>query len=269
MIEKEITFTLDVNKKEFMMLVASPINLPKFWKYLKEIKIINQEEYIAKFKVFMNFNFKMKRTIFPSQVIHEGYMDFPKAMFRFIVEVLETKKGIVVSVKGQYQGPLEFLAPSPMKSFLENFRDKIEEYYKKKEEVFTSQELFKKLTEDSRGKEIVAVIDFNENLYTLTFNNGKLEKVEEEDPTSFLTKLLTYSGFIKLIREEEAFEEEFADMTDVMEKLVQDSLGKEITAKIEAKDRVYLIKLKDGKIIYNEIDPSYKGEVRLLEVSEQ
>lgn len=152
MIEKEITFTLNTSKRDFMSLISSPLNLPRFWKYLKEIKIINSDEYIAKFKVFMNFNFKMKRQIFPSHIIHEGYMDFPKAMFRFSVDVLETKRGIVVSVKGQYQGPLEFLAPSPMKSFLENFKDKIIEYYEKKEESFTVQELFKKLSEDSKEK---------------------------------------------------------------------------------------------------------------------
>ena len=270
MIEKEIKFTLEgVNRKDFMTLMADPINLPKFWKYLKDISVINQEEYIAKFRVFMNFNFKMRRIITPSMVIHEGNMDFPKAIFRFIVEVLESKKSILVSVKGQYQGPLEFLAPSLMMGFLENFRDKIQEYYKKKEVVFTAQDLFKKLTEDSKGKEIIAVIELNEKLYALTLNNGKLEKVEGEDLVSFLTKLLTYTGFVKLIREEEVFEEEFANINDVIEKLAQNSLGKEMIVKVEAQGKVYLVKLKDGKIIYNELDPTYKGQVKLLEVSEQ
>jgi len=269
MIEKEVKFTLNgVSRKESIMLIADPTNLPRFWKYLREIKVINQEEYIAKFKVFMNFNFRMRKIITPSIVIHEVYMDFPKAMFRFIVEVLEGRKGIVVSVKGQYQGPLEFLAPSPMKSFIGNFRDKIKEYYEKREKVYTPQELFKKLTEDSKGKQIVAVIELDGRLYALMFNDGRLKKVEGEEAVSFLTKLLTYTGFVKLMREEEVYEEEFADINDVIQKLAQDSLGKEITAKIEAQGRIYLIKLRDGKIVYTELDPAYKGKVKLLEVNE-
>jgi len=269
MIKKEVEFTLDgVSRKDFIMLIADPTNLPRFWKYLEEIKVIGRDEYIAKFKVFMKFNFKMRKIVSSSMVIHEGYMDFPKAVFRFIVEVSEKEKGILVSVRGEYQGPLEFLAPSPMKSFLETFKEKIQEYYKKREKVYTPQELFKKLTEDSKGKQIVALIELNGKVHELMFNNGRLEKVEGEEAVSFLTKLLTYTGSIKLLREEEVYEEEFAEINDVIQKLAQESLGKEITAKIEAQGRIYLIKLMDGKIVYTELDPKYKGKVKLVEVNE-
>jgi len=52
--------------------------------------------------------------------------------------------------------------------------------------------LFKKLTEDNKGKQIVAVIELDRRLYTLTFNDGRLEKVDEEETVLFLTKLLTH-----------------------------------------------------------------------------
>jgi len=70
------------------------------------------------------------------------------------------------------------------------------------------------------------------------------------------------------MREEEVYEEEFTDINDIIQKLARDSLGKEITAKVEAQGRIYLIKLREGKIVYSELDPKYKGKIKLLEVNE-
>ncbi|BFH72575.1 hypothetical protein SJAV_05190 [Sulfurisphaera javensis] len=269
MIEKEITFTLNVKKQDFMTLIASPLNLPQFWMFLKDIRIINETEYIAKFKVFMNFNFKMKRVILPNQIIHEGIMDFPKAFFRFTVTLLEGRKELVVNVKGEYQGPFEFLAKSPMKSFLENFRDKVITYYEKRQQAFTVQELFKKLSEDSKDKIIMATIEFNSKPYDLVFKKGKLERVEGEDYNTFLTQILTYTGFIKLLKEEEIYEEEFNSLDELLEKLKSESENKEIVAIVEIKDKKYTVIVKNGRVIYSEIDPKYIGKIRLVEVNEK
>lgn len=269
MIEKEIVFKLNVKKQDFMTLVSSPLNLTQFWMFLKEIRILNENEYIAKFKVFMNFNFKMRRVISPNQIVHEGIMDFPRAMFRFTVNVLEGRKEIVIAVKGEYQGPLEFLAKSPMKKFLENFRDKVIAYYEKKQEAFTVQELFKKLSDDSKRKSIVAIIELDSKEFTLTFKDGKFEKVEGEDYNDFLTRLLTYPGFVKLLREEEIYEEEYESLDDLIQRLKEESKDKELEATVIIKDKSFKIVLKNGEVIYNDIDPKYKGKLKLIELNEK
>lgn len=103
----------------------------------------------------------------------------------------------------------------------------------------------------------------------MIFKDGKLVSVEEEDVTIFLSKMLTFTGLVKLLREEEAYEEEFMNIPTVIEKIMEESLGKELDAKVEINGRVYTIIAKNGKIIYSDVDPSYKGRVKLIEVIEK
>lgn len=269
MIEKEITFSLNASKQNFLMTVSSPLNLSKFWMFLKEIKILNETEYIAKFKVFMNFNFRMRRILLPNGVIHEGVMDFPRAIFRFHINVFQGKKELFVTVKGEYQGPLEFLAKTPMKMFLENFRDKIIAYYEKRQQSFTVQELFKKLNDDSKNKTIEAEIEFNSRTYTLVFKDGKLDRILEDETNDVLIQLLTYTGFLNLIREDEVYEEEFDNLDELLKKLRDESKDKEIVARIEVNDKKYTLIVKNGKIMYSELDPNYKGKLKLIDVDEK
>jgi hypothetical protein len=127
-------------------LLATPTNLPKFWKYLKGIEVINETEYIARFKVFMNFKFKMRVLISANSITHEGVMDRPKAFFRFTINFLKQRKGVKLAVTGEYKGPLEFLAGSPMQSFLEYFMNSLREYLEKGGETrknpYTSRTVF-------------------------------------------------------------------------------------------------------------------------------
>ena len=54
MISKTVEFILDADEQYLKTLLATSTNLPKFWKYLKWIEVINETEYIARFKVFIN-----------------------------------------------------------------------------------------------------------------------------------------------------------------------------------------------------------------------
>lgn len=131
MISKTVEFILNADEQYLKTLLATPTNLPKFWKYLKGIEVINEREYIVRFKVFMNFKFKMRVLISANSIIHEGVMDRPKAFFRFTINFLKQRKGVKLAVTGEYKGPLEFLAGSPMQSFLEYFMNSLREYLEK------------------------------------------------------------------------------------------------------------------------------------------
>jgi len=126
MISKEVKINLkNANSKVILNEIFDIDNLPKLWKYLQKVEKIDSISYIAEFKVFMRFRFLMKREISEYSVVHYGVMKFPKASFTFSVNVIPLRdESLDMIVRGDYQGPLERLAGSPMQSFLNNFVEK-------------------------------------------------------------------------------------------------------------------------------------------------
>jgi hypothetical protein len=272
MISKTVEFILDADEQYLKTLLATPTNLPKFWKYLKGIEVINEREYIARFKVFMNFKFKMRVLISANSIIHEGVMDRPKAFFRFTINFLKQRKGVKLAVTGEYKGPFEFLAGSPMQSFLEYFMNSLREYLEKGGETrktLTPQELFSYLSKESEGKRIIAKVKVDDKTYEVIFENGKISSVNNYQVQDFITDVLK-SKQVALLAKEEEYEQEFNDISSLL-----NNLEKNCVADIELKDIGARCKLvvKDGKIVNIEgVDLTtlltYRGKVVLLYVNE-
>jgi len=271
-ISKTVEFILNADEQYLKTLLATPTNLPKFWKYLKGIEVINEREYIVRFKVFMNFKFKMRVLISANSIIHEGVMDRPKAFFRFTINFLKQRKGVKLAVTGEYKGPLEFLAGSPMQSFLEYFMNSLREYLEKGGETkktLTPQELFSYLSKESEGKRIIAKVKVDDKTYEVIFENGKISSVNNYQVQDFITDVLK-SKQVALLAKEEEYEQEFNDISSLL-----NNLEKNCVADIELKDIGTRCKLvvKDGKIVNIEgVDLTtlltYRGKVVLLNVNE-
>ncbi|MGC9105388.1 MAG: hypothetical protein ACP5HQ_03055 [Thermoprotei archaeon] len=111
---------------EVLTAVGDPYNLPKLWKYLKEVKVESTTSYVVKFKVFMSFTFRMTVTAMKDTVVHEGTMERPAAYFKFTVRSYKASPVFArVIAEGDYMGPLESLARGPMRKFLLHFRSSL------------------------------------------------------------------------------------------------------------------------------------------------
>ncbi|PVU75352.1 hypothetical protein DDW11_03165 [Sulfolobus sp. SCGC AB-777_G06] len=145
--------------------------------FLKDIEMENEDTYIAKFRVFMPFKFHMKRKIGLNKVVHEGVMKFPKAHFRFTVEVFPKRNGDVdISVKGEYLGPLERLAGTQMEVFLRNFVKNLEDKYKGRSEGLNMRQILEYQIETSKDYDGEIMITVNECKVTL--RKGKIVSAE-------------------------------------------------------------------------------------------
>ncbi|BCU70151.1 hypothetical protein [Stygiolobus caldivivus] len=163
MIEKRVMLTLKADQRQLLRDVYDLKNIRNWWMFLKDIEMISEDSYIAKFRVFMSFKFSMKRTIGINRVVHEGVMKFPKASFKFTVEAYPKKSGEVdLLIKGEYSGPLERLAGTTMEVFLRNFAKNLEEKYKGRSEELKVRQILQyqlEASKDYNGEIIITIND--------------------------------------------------------------------------------------------------------------
>jgi hypothetical protein len=177
MIERRIMLTLHADAKLILQDVYDLRNLKEWWMFLKDIEMENEDTYIAKFRVFMSFKFHMRRKIGLNKVVHEGVMKFPKAYFRFTVEVFPRRNGDVdISVKGEYSGPLERLAGTPMEVFLRKFAENLEDKYKGRSEGLNMRQILEYQIEASKDYDGEIMITVDECKVTL--RKGKIVSAE-------------------------------------------------------------------------------------------
>ena len=177
MIERQIMLTIHTDAKLILQDVYDLRNLKEWWMFLKDIEMENEDTYIAKFRVFMSFKFHMRRKIGLNKVVHEGVMKFPKAYFRFTVEVFPKRNGDVdISVKGEYLGPLERLAGTPMEVFLRKFAENLEDKYKGRSEGLNMRQILEYQIEASKDYDGEIMITVDECKVTL--RKGKIVSAE-------------------------------------------------------------------------------------------
>ena len=134
--QEEITFELNgCDPSKLIDYFSHPKVLPQHFKFLTSIEVLDEVNYIAEFYVklgFISIRFRFKQFMVRgiTTVYHEGVMDFPRAWWRFTLEITNYNDAIrtgecQVLLRGEYKGPLERFAHGPMREFLENVRNSI------------------------------------------------------------------------------------------------------------------------------------------------
>ena len=135
--QEELTFSFTgCDPSKLLDYFSHPKVLPKYFKFLTGIEMVNEVSYIAEFYVKLGFipiRFRFRQTVSRgiTLVQHEGNMDRPRAWWRFAVEVpnysdAQLTGDCKVVLRGEYRGPFERFAHGPMKEFLENVKSAIQ-----------------------------------------------------------------------------------------------------------------------------------------------
>ena len=122
--QEELTFSLaDCNPSRLLDYFSHPKVLPKYFKFLTGIEMLDEVNYIAEFLVKLGFipiRFRFKQTVSRgiTLVRHEGNMDRPRAWWRFTVEIPNYSDARLtgeckVVLRGEYKGPSEQFVHSP------------------------------------------------------------------------------------------------------------------------------------------------------------
>jgi hypothetical protein len=194
-ISESVSATIEgVDSKELLDKVFDVNNLVKWWMFLKKIEQVDELHYYAEFRVFMKFKFLMTRERYLNGVRHWGEMKWPKATFSFTVEVYPSKGKVDVVIRGDYAGPLERLARTPMKVFLNHFAEKLAG----SSQVYVFQDLPSLINEGiEQSKEYKGEVRIKVDECEIVFEKGKMKSVtcgnlEGNDAMNYLVKKGTY-----------------------------------------------------------------------------